>query len=226
MDTTRNPVLILKFKVSGNLRFLSHAETLRLFHRACARACLDVAYSSGFNPRPKISLPLPRSVGLACEDETCLLQLNRPADVPDVKYLCHKLADQMPDGIDLIDAELLQPDISLCSGTAIYELTLKGAHFGGKLQERVCKLLASDSLKLTRRRDTAAQTTTVDVRRFLESIEVHNLTVVVRAGFSPQGSVRVDEILTLLGLDADCLDGPVTRTRVLWDSLSGAQRHN
>jgi len=217
---------VLKFTVSGNLRFLSHAESLRLLQRACARACLDVAYSSGFNPRPKISLPLPRSVGLACEDETCLLQLNRPAAVPGVEYLLHKLADQMPDGIELIDAKLLQPNISFCSGTAIYQLTLKPAHFGGKLQEQVSKLLASDSLKLTRRRDTAAQTTTVDVRGFLESIEVHNLTVVVRAKFSPQGSIRVDEILALLGLDADCLDGPVTRTRVLWDSLSGAQRHN
>ncbi len=217
---------MLKFTVSGNLRFCSHAETLRLLQRACARACLDVAYSSGFNPRPKISLPLPRSVGLACEDETCLLQLNRSADAPDVDYLLHKLGNQMPDGINLIDAQLLQPDMCFCSGTAIYRLRLKAEHAGGQLQERVCKLLASDSLKLTRRRDTAAQTTTVDVRRFLESIEVNNLTVVVRAGFSPQGSVRVDEILSLLGLDADCFDGPVTRTKVLWDSLLGAQRHN
>jgi hypothetical protein len=50
--------------------------------------------------------------------------------------------------------------------------------------------------------------------------------VIVMARFGPQGSIRVDEILSLLGLDVRALDGPVTRTKVLWKSLLNTQQDN
>ncbi|MBN2271219.1 MAG: DUF2344 domain-containing protein, partial [Sedimentisphaerales bacterium] len=61
--------MLLKFRIWGNLRFLSHAETMKVFQRACARAGLDVAHTEGFNPRPRLSLPLPRSVGVESDEE-------------------------------------------------------------------------------------------------------------------------------------------------------------
>ena len=40
-----------------------------MFDRALVRAQIKLKYSEGFNPRPKLSLPLPRSVGVAAEDD-------------------------------------------------------------------------------------------------------------------------------------------------------------
>ena len=62
-------LLVMKFRIGRSLRFLSHAETLSLFQRACVRAGIDLCYSQGFNPRPKLSLPLPRPVGVESDDE-------------------------------------------------------------------------------------------------------------------------------------------------------------
>jgi radical SAM-linked protein len=209
--------------VFANLRFLSHAETLRLFQRSCVRAGLDVAYSSGFNPRPRISLPLPRSVGLACEDEICCLLLNNTGQELSGEELKDKLNSQMPDGIELLTAESTQQPASFQSGTAVYEFTVSPRRRDEKLKERVSQLLANDSLKLQRRLDAHGRTRTIDVRSYLESVEVQGPKVVVRAAFGLRGSIRVEEILNLLKLDVADLDGPVTRTKVLWKKLTNTQ---
>jgi hypothetical protein len=74
--------LAVRFRIGGALRFLSHAETSRVFQRACARAGIPVKYSAGFNPHPKLSLPLPRSVGVESDDELLVVRLSdEPRDV-------------------------------------------------------------------------------------------------------------------------------------------------
>lgn len=197
---------------------------LRVFQRACARARLDIAYSSGYNPRPEISLPLPKSVGLACEDETCTLKLNRTERVLDAEDLKDRLNVRLTEGIELTGAELSQQRISFQKGTAVYEFSVNPRRCDDKFKERVAQLLAADSLKLQRRLDARGRTRTVDVRKYLQSVEVHGPTVIVKAGFGPQGSIRIDEILSLLRLDTACLRGPVKRTGVLWSSLPDAQQ--
>ena len=61
--------LVVKFRISGSLSYLSHRETMTMFDRALVRAQVKLKYSEGFNPRPKLSLPLPRSVGIASDAE-------------------------------------------------------------------------------------------------------------------------------------------------------------
>jgi len=224
IDTCDKLILfVLKFRVFDNLRFLSHAETLRVFQRACVRAGLDVAYSSGYNPRARMSLPLPKSVGLACEDEICCLKLNCAERLLNADNLKDRLNGRMPDGIELLSAESLRQPASFQSGTAVYEFSVSPRHCGEQLKERVCQLLASDSLKLQRRLDAQGRTKTVDVRGYLESIEVQGQKVIVKSAFGPQGSIRIEEILSLLQLDAGALAGPVTRTKVLWNNMLNAQ---
>ncbi len=50
----------LEFALAGDLRFLAHHDELRLLTRALVRAGWPLAYSQGFNPRPRLVLPLPR----------------------------------------------------------------------------------------------------------------------------------------------------------------------
>jgi radical SAM-linked protein len=225
IDICEKPILVmLKFRVSEKMRYLSHAETLRVFQRACSRAGIDLVYSSGFNPRPKISLPLPRTVGLACDDETCCLRLNHPADGLDIENLKDQLADQMPAGIELFTVELPEQSVSFETGTAIYELPVKSELFSEQLQERVNGLLATDSLMLSRQPHDRKKARTVDVREFIISIELQKPKVFVTTSFGPAGSIRVDEFLNLLQLDLNALAGPVKRTKVLFKSMLNQQQ--
>ncbi|MEE9370604.1 MAG: TIGR03936 family radical SAM-associated protein, partial [Sedimentisphaerales bacterium] len=96
--------MLIKFKVRDNLRFLSHAETVKVFQRACIRAGIKIQYSQGFNPRPKLYLPLPRSVGVETDDDLLCLRVNLsgPRTVSDESQIKAGLAKQLPDGVELL----------------------------------------------------------------------------------------------------------------------------
>lgn len=55
--------LRLLFEKTGPIRFISHLDLTRAFHRAFARAGLPLKFSEGFSPHPKFSFALPLSVG-------------------------------------------------------------------------------------------------------------------------------------------------------------------
>src|SRR3989304_8362378 len=71
---------LFAYSIDGDLRFISHHDTLRLFRRAMARANLPVRYSEGFNPHPRIMIPLPRPVGIASQAEAIVVETELPID--------------------------------------------------------------------------------------------------------------------------------------------------
>ena len=54
----------VKYEVKGHLSFLSHLEMMRLWQRALLRSQLPIAWTLGFNPRPKLSLGPAKGVGI------------------------------------------------------------------------------------------------------------------------------------------------------------------
>jgi hypothetical protein len=92
------------------------------------------------------------------------------------------------------------------------------------LKATVKHLLASESLGIQRRitkkksRTGHRQSTVknIDVRGFLESIELDPDGIIVRCKITPTGSIRVEEILNLLELDDEKLALPVRRASVQW----------
>jgi radical SAM family uncharacterized protein/radical SAM-linked protein len=58
-----------RFTKEGRLRFLSHLDLYRLLTRALRRARIDLVYSQGFNPKPRIAFGPALSVGVASEGE-------------------------------------------------------------------------------------------------------------------------------------------------------------
>lgn len=220
------PVLI-KFSVRGSLRFLSHAETVRVFQRACVRSVIEIQYTEGFNPRPKLSLPLPRTVGVESEDDLVQLKVqmkrrtenqSEASTLPlDCDQLKKKLSEQLPQGCQLLTVSLPKDKAPLQPTSATYILPIKKEHINEKLKAAIKRLLESESLSLQRWRDEK-KSKIVDVRDFLKSIRVSEEAVIVECKVSSAGSIRVDEILRLLELDAEKLAGPIRRTAVGWQS--------
>ena len=61
--------LRLRYAKRGRLRFTSHRDFSRAFERAVFRARIPMAYSSGFNPHPRISYAGAAPTGSASEAE-------------------------------------------------------------------------------------------------------------------------------------------------------------
>jgi radical SAM-linked protein len=91
--------LRVQYAKRGRLRFTSHRDFSRAFERAVFRARVPMAYSSGFNPHPRISYAGAAPTGSASEAEYLELALAEvvvPADV-------HAMLDEaLPPGLDVL----------------------------------------------------------------------------------------------------------------------------
>ena len=92
--------LRIRYAKRGRLRFTSHRDFSRAFERAVFRARLPMAYSSGFNPHPRISYAGAAPTGSASEAEYLEIGLAQVVDPAAIQTL---LDEAMPDGLDLIE---------------------------------------------------------------------------------------------------------------------------
>lgn len=86
----------LRYAKTGRARTLSHKDLLRTFERALRRLRLPLAFTAGFNPRPRMSLRPAVSLGPAVCAASLELVLTQPFE-PAV--LCDLFADALPEGL-------------------------------------------------------------------------------------------------------------------------------
>jgi radical SAM-linked protein len=178
---------------------------------------MRIQYSQGFNPRPKMSLPLPKPVGIEVEDDLLCLRVNRERATTDYQSeVTDRLAAQLPEGCRLLSVSAAGAKESFQPRAATYILTVPEECLDEKLKTKIADLLASETLILQRRTDVRGDIRDVDVRPFLKSVELADTSIMVECSVTPAGSIRVDEIVNLLELDASEFAAPIRRTKVQW----------
>jgi radical SAM-linked protein len=185
--------LRLWFRVVGDQRFLSHHDMMRLWERAMRRAALPLRMSEGFNPRPRLSLSEPRSVGIASDAELFEFEL---ADWINPDDVLERIRRQLPEGIVADSLDLMRPTDKARPVAVVYEAALPEPV--PDLADRVAQLLARREAPIVRHRPSGDKA--LDARAFIEMVEARGqgLRMVLKTG--PGGTVRPDEILRLVGL--------------------------
>ena len=92
--------LRIRYAKRGRLRFTSHRDFSRAFERAIFRARIPMAYSSGFNPHPRISYAGAAPTGSASEAEYLEIGL---AETVDPAAVHAALDEALPDGLDVVE---------------------------------------------------------------------------------------------------------------------------
>lgn len=99
------PRYVARFEKGGYTKYISHLDLLRVFKRAFKVMGLDIRYSNGYNPHPKMSFAQPLSLGYSSLCEYLEFETITPHD-PD--SLREDLAKNLPR--DLAITELFQFD--------------------------------------------------------------------------------------------------------------------
>ncbi|MDF1605216.1 TIGR03936 family radical SAM-associated protein [Nocardioides sp. YIM 152315] len=138
--------LRIRYAKRGRLRFTSHRDFSRAFERAIFRARVPMAYSSGFNPHPRISYAGAAPTGAASEAEYLEIAL---AEVVDPAVIRTRLEEALPDGLDVID-------VVQSPGGALADL-LQGSHWlidldadPATTHDAVAAFLAADAVSVER----------------------------------------------------------------------------
>jgi radical SAM-linked protein len=193
----------IRYAKRGRLRFTSHRDFSRAFERAVFRAGIPMAYSSGFNPHPRISYAGASPTGAASEAEYLELAL---AEVVDPEALREALDASLPDGLDLLDA-VVSSGGSLADRleASLWEITVTGVD-EAQASEAVATLLGTAEVMVERM--TKKGLRTFDARAAIVALDARScdsghvtdrscaiLRVVLRHG-TP--SVRPDDVLAAL----------------------------
>jgi len=209
----RVAVNYVEFSLAGLLRFLSHQELLTLFSRAAARARLPLAYTHGYNPRPKISLPIPKSVGMYCVREPARIEL---IDEFEQDELRDRLRRQVPEGLSIhrtwstgvtAHPQACAVEWEVCLGDIDVE----------NLRERVAQLLKSRRHITHRTSKKPSRRVEIDLRSFVLGLEVKDKVLRAKVAVRREGGIRPGELFTALGLPVEQVSARTTRVKIHWD---------
>ncbi|MEP0845099.1 MAG: DUF2344 domain-containing protein [Phycisphaerae bacterium] len=210
----------IRFRVEGDLRFISHHDTMRLFERALSRARLPVKYSEGFNPRVRMSLPLPRPVGVATSADMLVVELREPLGASEV---LGRLREQMPGGLTLLEAFDLPSGGKLHPESVGYEAALPEEEIAS-VRSAVGRLMAADRWLVDRNDEQGRLVRAIDLRPMLIDASVEGGVLRWSCRVSDEGAARLAEWLSAFGLDPARTLHRVRRTAVEWQArpLPGA----
>ena len=202
-----------EYALHGDLRYLSHHDELRLLARALARAGWPVCFSRGFNPIPRLSLPLPRSVGMTSYCQWALVELHEQRTAPELfdsraealppdctlKQVLAPAARQTPHALGVEYAVDLDPPDALAVGS------------------RLGRLMTAEELVVQRHGKHWPEAQALDIRPWIETLTLDGPVLRMRLRCTQQRTARPSEILAELGLAIDAYAHRVRRARVIWD---------
>jgi radical SAM-linked protein len=205
----------IRFAKSAPLRFIGHLDLHRTWERTLRRAGAPLAYTEGYNPRPRLNLGL--ALPLGCTSEGDLLDVLLESQWgPDA--LCVALQRAAPPGLIVeavspLDpgAPNLQREISACE----YRVALPTGVDVAALEKMIQRLLAAETLPRERRGKG------YDLRPLVESLALEpdqaegerggpgerpgggigRASVIMRLAAREGATGRPEEVLLELGVD-------------------------
>ncbi|MEO5664904.1 MAG: TIGR03936 family radical SAM-associated protein [Nocardioides sp.] len=188
--------LRVRYAKRGRLRFTSHRDFSRAFERAVFRARIPMAYSSGFNPHPRMSYAGAAPTGSASEAEyleIALAQVLVPSEV-------HALLDEaLPPGLDILEV-VESPGGSLADRLEASRWRIDLSVPAAELQAAVKAFSDADEVlveRMTKKglREFDARGAVLSVMASGAEGELARLDLVLRHGVP---AVRPDDVLTAL----------------------------
>jgi radical SAM-linked protein len=195
--------LRVRFGRGDELKYISHLDLTRLWHRALRRAGIAIAYSEGFNPHPRLSLAAPLQLGVTSDAELMDVITTQQVTPPAFASL---LKAVLPEGVSIyqvfnvpLNIPALQSQLTFADYTVMV-----GIPEGFDLEVAVSSLLARVSIPWHHQRDTGLKS--YDLRPLISVMKVVSrqagfATLDMRLRCGTEGTGRPEQVVKALGLD-------------------------
>ncbi len=153
----------LFFSKTGSARYLSHLELIRLLIRSLRRTGLDIVYSEGYHPMPKLSFPCALPVGTESLCETADIEMYAPVSS---EILREKLDSQLPEDIRISDVqEVTGRSKSVVIKESHYNINLTGLEIN---RQDLDSFTGADNYEITKK--TKKGSRKIDARKLVKNI--------------------------------------------------------
>ena len=181
------------------MRYTSHLDTLRAWERTFRRALIPMAYTQGFNPRPRINLSPALPLGFTSECELIDIWITKEMDV---STITRKIRFTLPPGLEIHEVTPLTdqaPKLHEDIIAAEYHVHLEIPPPPDQLCHQVDQLMSAPEILRVRRGRK------YDLRPLVRSLEVHHSEDETYLGMcltTQEGATgRPEEVLDALQLD-------------------------
>lgn len=196
--------LRIRFSRGETLKYISHLDIIRLWQRAMRRAGIPVAYSEGFNPRPRLALGAPLALGVTSQAELLDVYCTR---LPSTLWFQQSLEQQLPDGIEILQVQTVPeifPSLQSQLRAAEYIVTLAVETDQATVEASLARFLALETLPWEHHRDTGPHR--YDLRRLVLDLWVAewqpgSLSLGMRLRHDNDGAGRPEQVVKALDFD-------------------------
>ena len=196
--------LRLLFAKKVQTKYISHLDLSLAWERALRRARMPLAYSQGFNPRPKMQFASGLPLGTTGSAEILDIIVKEPVDPTEA---FERIVPALPVGIGLSSVEevpLKGPTLQQLLQEAEYRVTVETDLSAEELSSRIEALLAADKIMQTRKRRKREEQ--FDMRPLLhklrlDSVENGDAHIYMRVTAGQHGNLRPDAVLKALDLE-------------------------
>ena len=184
----------LRFSKTGRLRFISHLDTLQLIVRAIKRANINVAYKKGFRKRPQIAFGPPLPIFVSGKRECFDLFFEQPLSM-DLKSSLNRI---LPKDLRILDVrKVFIKSPSLSKIVSLLHYRIGPVELGEK---RIMEFLKQKEVFIERKKKDGE--CMINIRKFVNSLEKNGDYVDVLIKFLPEGSIKVEELLSSLNIQS------------------------
>ncbi len=194
--------LRVSFDRGEELKYLSHLDLLRLWERAFRRSGIELAYTEGFTPHPRISVAAPLSVGVTSQSE--LMDIFLSGWLSPSSFIDH-IKIQLPEGLRVTNAGVVgleEPSLQSRMHFAEYIVENENKLQGNEIKLAIKSILSAGQIPWQHQRDTGCRS--YDLRPLIDDIwliELANLSckIGMRLLCSTKGAGRPEQVTKALG---------------------------
>ena len=198
------PRLRIKFYKGQETKYISHLDLMRLWERAFHRAGMQLAYTEGFSPHPRISLAAPLALGVTSGAELMDVVLAKEASP---HFFITAVNGKLPAGVRILQAHAIglnEPSLQSLVRQAEYETTFETEKERDEIEENINRLLGAEHLPWQHLRDTGPRH--YDLRALIDELWLVKLdpplcTVGMRLRCGSNGSGRPEQVIKALGFE-------------------------
>lgn len=186
-------ILRCKFTKIGDISYISHLDLLKIFIRALRRSQIEVNYSEGFHPHPKISFSSALSLGIQSYSEFIDIDIKNPSDEKD---FIKRINDSLPEGIDIVEYKAVEKPqvLTKTMSHSLYEFYFEEEI--SFLVPIVEKIMESENLVI-QKKNKKKQLKEVNVREKIYELEVNPEKNQINAILlnSSEGALKPSELI-------------------------------